>query len=1064
MMMATGYEVYLRDLLAQGARFVRLKPREKVPDAGEGWSDPCNVERVHAQALQSLNEGYNIGILTGVGGIIDVDIDVRVMEASEATRRGAASWACKYLFTTVGASTSWGRRMGLGDAPTPSHILYRLKDARRGRTLKLNYMELRYKSSGGTYMQSMIPPSVHPDGSTLVWLNPPSTLADVDYPDLERAARIVDAVLVLSEVYKEGKRHNIVGALSGWLLRNGWTKDEVSALVKALCDYTKDGDLSDRLRFGADTAAKLSAGDPVVGLPTIVEMVGDTFARQLSKSLGVSVDTPSRNGQHKTETGGVSTNGLSSTARARVDLLIQRALALIDAIYITHNDRTYVSVQRRGSRYLMDVQSPDFVVWVKHTLRHFGEPAISDDLAKQVGEYLSEGEIDGEHSQKVKRIHDVSLRIGGSVRRGEIYVATHWDGGVVIKITRDGWTVIPAEESPVAFLRDSASIPLPTDLPPHSEQNALQIYRLARYVRGGVDNYIRVLVWLLSQFYTESLSGATDVLGKHARPMLVLTGMQGSGKSSLATRIAALVDASKLSTQTGVDKDADKRTTLGLFSFNRVVIWDNISRITRGLSDILCPILDGSGYTQHRLYTQGDGSKQRATYGTRENSVIITTIADAIKASDLADRSILVALPALTGHEHGDVLDEQYRSEYPILLSALFSLVSLCLRGSGIRESYGSVRYARYVEFAASGLHRIGIHHRLVSKIVQDAYNEAILSAGSGDLIPALAEILRGLCEGATGAVQKTATELFETITQQIGDDEELKEALPKTERWLGRLLMNKKTQATLLKVYGLKIDRKRTNRSYYTIERVDTVENDGLFAETAERERNEYTQLRELAIQMVRTTLQRYPTLTSRSEQSETEPVENYIYRMVSLLTEPDDTPPDDNGGIAFVVEESMNATDTEPETVDRLEEETEYTPHDTTDGDSTDSLDDPTAGCVSMSCQGNPLLEEWERLPIPAEKRDGMRRIAELAHRLGYPEIHYSSIKIENGRDGWLYCYRSIPIHQGAVQGILNILGSLDSGDTTECVGATAEVQPTLFGYGRTVPADNTEGGHQR
>ncbi|RMF47483.1 MAG: hypothetical protein D6750_09070, partial [Bacteroidetes bacterium] len=365
---------YLSDLVAAGARFVRLKPNEKVPDAGEGWNDPRNVERVHAQALQGIKDGYNIGILTGAGGIIDIDIDVRVMEAPDTVRRAAADWVCKYLSLRFGASASWGRRMGLGDAPTPSHILYRLVDARRGKTQKLNYLELRYKSSGGAYMQSMIPPSIHPDGSALVWLTPPNNLKDVEYEDLERAVRIADAVLVLAESYTVGKRHNIVGALSGWLLRNGWTVDEVAELVKALCDYTGDSEFSDRLQFLYDTASKLSSGEPVVGLPTIVGMVGDNIARQLSKSLAVAADTPSRNG-HAPRIDGKDEK--EAQTRARLDMLIQRALEAVDAIYITQKDKTYVSVNRRGGRYLLDVQSPNFLVWAKQNLRYFGEPPIS---------------------------------------------------------------------------------------------------------------------------------------------------------------------------------------------------------------------------------------------------------------------------------------------------------------------------------------------------------------------------------------------------------------------------------------------------------------------------------------------------------------------------------------------------------------------------------------------------------------------------------------------------------------------------------------------------------------
>lgn len=136
----------LAALLGHGAACVRVAKRGKVP-LGAAWHTLATT--VADVIGEWLRDGYNVGLLLGRGGLIDVEFDDlsgrRLLE-----------------------------QMGLADARTPTytsgrgeHRLFRLVDdlppcgwRKRGG------IEVRY---GGKPAQSVLPPSRHPDGGFYRW-------------------------------------------------------------------------------------------------------------------------------------------------------------------------------------------------------------------------------------------------------------------------------------------------------------------------------------------------------------------------------------------------------------------------------------------------------------------------------------------------------------------------------------------------------------------------------------------------------------------------------------------------------------------------------------------------------------------------------------------------------------------------------------------------------------------------------------------------------------------------------------------------------------------------------
>lgn len=133
-------------LLEHGAACVKVGRRSKRP-LGLAWHDTATQSPEVVAAW--LEAGYNVGLLCGHGGLIDVEYD-------DADGRRMV------------------RQLGLLNARTPTyssgrgeHRIFRLADnVPACGWRKIGGYEVRL---GGNPAQSVLPPSRHPDGSWYSW-------------------------------------------------------------------------------------------------------------------------------------------------------------------------------------------------------------------------------------------------------------------------------------------------------------------------------------------------------------------------------------------------------------------------------------------------------------------------------------------------------------------------------------------------------------------------------------------------------------------------------------------------------------------------------------------------------------------------------------------------------------------------------------------------------------------------------------------------------------------------------------------------------------------------------
>jgi hypothetical protein len=153
-------------------------------------------------------------------------------------------------------------------------------------------------------------------------------------------------------------------------------------------------------------------------------------------------------------------------------------------------------------------------------------------------------------------------------------------------------------------------------------------------------------------------------------PVLVLSGEQGSAKSTFSAMLRALVDPNTAPLRALSRQDHD----LFIAANNgHVLTFDNISGLPAGISDTLCRLSTGGGFAVRQLYTDQDEILFDAS-----RPVILNGIEDIIERPDLADRGLFLHLEAISEeHRRPEAeLRQMFNQRRPRILGALLDAVA----------------------------------------------------------------------------------------------------------------------------------------------------------------------------------------------------------------------------------------------------------------------------------------------------------------------------------------------------------------------------------------------------
>lgn len=239
---------------------------------------------------------------------------------------------------------------------------------------------------------------------------------------------------------------------------------------------------------------------------------------------------------------------------------------------------------------------------------------------------------------------------------GTIYLDLCNQTWQAIEINENGWQVLSEPRVNFRRARGMKALPVP--------RRGASITDLRPFLNlAGNDDFVILTSWLVA---------ALRPRGPY--PVLVLQGEAGSAKSTTVRVLRELVDPNTTPLR------SEPRETRDLMIAARnswCIAFDNVSHLSGRLSDDLCRLATGGGFSTRQLYTDADEMLFDAT-----RPLILNGIDAVVWRGDLLDRSLITYLPVIPDYLRKPERKfwRRFKKAQPKLLSALLDAVSCALR------------------------------------------------------------------------------------------------------------------------------------------------------------------------------------------------------------------------------------------------------------------------------------------------------------------------------------------------------------------------------------------------
>jgi hypothetical protein len=243
----------------------------------------------------------------------------------------------------------------------------------------------------------------------------------------------------------------------------------------------------------------------------------------------------------------------------------------------------------------------------------------------------------------------VHIRVGGF--DGRLYLDLCDRTWRAVEISTDGWRVI--DNPPVRFRRAAGMQPLPVPKPGGS----VEALRSFLNVQSNA-HFVLVVAWALACLRN---------CGPY--PVIVLSGEQGTAKSTFSAILRALLDPNTAPLRALPREDRDLFIAA---SNGHVLVFDNVSGLPAWISDTLCRLATGGGFAVRQLYTDQDEVLFDAT-----RPVILNGIEEIVTRPDLADRAVFLTLEPIPEERRRPEAElwAAFEAERPRILGVLLDAV-----------------------------------------------------------------------------------------------------------------------------------------------------------------------------------------------------------------------------------------------------------------------------------------------------------------------------------------------------------------------------------------------------
>ncbi|MGA7900646.1 MAG: hypothetical protein WCA39_17500, partial [Nitrososphaeraceae archaeon] len=253
----------------------------------------------------------------------------------------------------------------------------------------------------------------------------------------------------------------------------------------------------------------------------------------------------------------------------------------------------------------------------------------------------------------------------------------------VIRVAVTGWDI---EYAPVVFTRYSNQIPqvYPSkEYPPDIFDRFIDLLN----INDNEDNKLLFKVYVIMLFYPEI-----------QHPALMLYGEKGTAKSTLQELVKMLVDPSVIQT---LAFSRNIESMIQKLAHNYICYFDNVSKISEYVSDILCRAVTGSGFSKRELFSNDDD----VIYNFKR-CIGINGINLGATKSDLIDRGLIIEHTPIPKHRKR-LLKKIWQKFYeirPQLLGYIFDILVKVLNfQSQNPDGLKLGEYPRLADFAEIG-------------------------------------------------------------------------------------------------------------------------------------------------------------------------------------------------------------------------------------------------------------------------------------------------------------------------------------------------------------------------
>ena len=292
----------------------------------------------------------------------------------------------------------------------------------------------------------------------------------------------------------------------------------------------------------------------------------------------------------------------------QADILVD--LAQSAALFHTSDGTSFADININDHRETWPIRSKGFRRWIARLFYEATQGAPSSEaLQSALNVIEARAHFDGPERK-------IYIRVGGL--EGRLYLDLCDATWRAVEIDVTGWRVI--DNPPVRFRRAAGMQPLPMPV----QGGSIKALRSFLNVKSDAE-FVLVVAWLLA-----------CLRDRGPYPVLVLSGEQGSAKSTFLLIVRALIDPNTAPLRALPREDRDLFIAA---SNGHVLAFDNVSGLMAWISDTLCRLATGGGFAVRQLYTDQDEVLFDAA-----RPAILNGIEEIVTRPDLADRAIFLSL------------------------------------------------------------------------------------------------------------------------------------------------------------------------------------------------------------------------------------------------------------------------------------------------------------------------------------------------------------------------------------------------------------------------------------